>query len=160
MSRRRLDDADYRRLLAFRIELRRFLRHSEQVAQELGLTPALHQLLLAIRGSGGPPGPTVGTIATVLDVRHHTAVELTQRAEQLDLVHRTRDGDDRRQIRLHLTPTGMTRLEELSRLHLPAIAQLAHHLTDVVDDVDPRSPPSGHERAIDGSAGQTNPNAA
>jgi DNA-binding MarR family transcriptional regulator len=139
MSRRRLGDADYQRLLAFRVELRRFLRHSEEVAHEHGLTPALHQLLLAVRGDGAPRGPTVGAIADTLDIRHHTAVELAKRAEQLDLVRRTRDRDDRRQVRLHLTVLGRARLEALSRRHLPAIAQLARHLTEVVD-VDPRAP--------------------
>lgn len=134
MSERPLRDADYRQLLAFRIELRRFVRHSEDVAHEVGLTPALHQLLLAIRGDDGPAsGPTVRAVAGALDVRHHTAVELAQRAEQLGLVRRTRDERDHRQVRLQLTATGVERLEQLSRRHLPAIAQLAARLADVVD---------------------------
>lgn len=137
MSSRPLDDADYQRLLAFRIELRRFMRHSEEVARELGLTPALHQLLLAIRGDHHAAGPTVGTVADALDVRHHTAVELTQRAEQLGLLERTRDAHDHRQVRLRLTAAGARRLEQLSRRHLPAIAQLAGHLADVVNDQGP-----------------------
>ena len=53
MSRRQpppVLDEDYQRLLAFRSELREFLRWSEQAADEAGLTPALHQLLLVVRG--------------------------------------------------------------------------------------------------------------
>lgn len=129
---RPLADADYARLLAFRVELRAFLRHSEEVAHAEGLTPALHQLLLAVRGAGAPPGPTVGQVAAALDVRHHTAVELAQRAEQLGLVRRARDAHDHRQVRLRLTARGARRLERLSRLHLPALGQLAARLADVV----------------------------
>jgi DNA-binding MarR family transcriptional regulator len=132
VSRRALSDADYERLLAFRIELRRFLRHSEAVAHEAGLTPAVHQLLLAIRGAGPPPGPTIGEAAAALDVRHHTAVELAQRAEQLGLVGRSRDERDHRQVRLRLTDGGVERLELLSRSHLPALAPLADRLAVVV----------------------------
>ena len=122
MNERSLTDADYRRLLAFRVELRRFIRHSETVATETGLTPALHQLLLAIRGSTTAGGSNIATIAETLSVRHHTAVELAQRAEQLGLITRTRDEHDHRQLHLQLTNTGAASLETLSRSHLPAIA--------------------------------------
>ncbi|MBS1868800.1 MAG: MarR family transcriptional regulator [Actinobacteria bacterium] len=132
MSRRPLDDADYARLLAFRIELRRFLRHGEAVAHDAGLTPALHQLLLAVRGAATASGPTVGQLAAALDVRHHTAVELAQRAEQLGLVARTRDARDQRQVHVRLTAAGRRRLEQLTRSNLPAIAQLASRLADVI----------------------------
>jgi len=44
-----LSDADYQQLLEFRDGLRRFLHWSEQQATGAGLTPAQHQLLLAIR---------------------------------------------------------------------------------------------------------------
>lgn len=135
-----LDDGDYERLLAFRTELRRFLRHSEQSAHAAGLTSALHQLMLAIRGDGSPLGPTVGAVAQTLDVRHHTAVELAQRAERGGLVERTRDTRDHRQVHLRLTPAGVRRLEQLSREHLPAIAALAERLADVLEQGDRRPP--------------------
>ena len=47
----RLDDDQYRELLAFRTALRRFLHWSEQQAELAGLTGQQHQLLLAIRGT-------------------------------------------------------------------------------------------------------------
>ncbi|HEX4806864.1 MAG TPA: MarR family transcriptional regulator [Conexibacter sp.] len=134
MTRRALADADYERLLAFRIELRRFLRHSETVAHDAGLTPSLHQLLLAVRGAGADPGPTVGETAAALDVRHHTAVELAQRAEQLGLARRARDERDHRQVRLTLTADGARALERLTRAHLPALGELADRLARVVAD--------------------------
>ncbi len=45
-----LQDSDYRRLLAFRSELHAFTCSSEDAARATGLTPALHQLLLVVRG--------------------------------------------------------------------------------------------------------------
>jgi DNA-binding MarR family transcriptional regulator len=127
-----LTDEDYAELLAFRIELRRFLRHSEEAAQEAGLTPALHQVLLAIRGAGSDE-PTISTIADALQVRHHTAVELVQRGERDGLLRRRRDADDHRQVRLRLTARGKRQLEQLTRTHLPMIRALAERLSGVVD---------------------------
>lgn len=131
MSPRRVSDRDYRRLLAFRVELRRFVRFSEDEAQRAGLTPALHQLLLAIRGGSAEGGPTIGSVADALLIRHHTAVELAQRAERAGLVERIRDERDHRQVHLRLTETGARRLEELSRRHLEAIDGLARRLAEV-----------------------------
>src|SRR5437016_768377 len=70
------DDDDYRRLLDLRTGLREFLRWSEQQATAVGITPAQHQLLLAVRGSSDPEGPTIGDLADALLLRHHSAVGL------------------------------------------------------------------------------------
>ena len=45
-----------------------------------GVTPARHQLLLAIGGHPDPAGPTIREMAGSLLVRHHRAVELVDRA--------------------------------------------------------------------------------
>ena len=74
-----LTDHDYERLLAFRTDLRRFLRWSEQEAAAAGVTPAQHQLLLAIRGNPDPSGPTIGDVAEALLLPHHSAVGLVDR---------------------------------------------------------------------------------
>jgi DNA-binding MarR family transcriptional regulator len=125
-------DADYERLFAFRTELRRFVRWSEDAAHDAGLTPALHQLLLAVRGGGSDDaGPTIGSTAEALLVKHHTAVELAQRAEAAGLLKRMRDDSDHRMVHLRLTPTGEKRLAELSDRHLEAIQPLAKRLTDL-----------------------------
>jgi DNA-binding MarR family transcriptional regulator len=125
---RRLSDADYERLLAFRTELRHFLQWSETEAGAHGLTPALHQLLLAVRGYAGNDGPTVGTVAAALSVKHHTAVELAQRAERGGLITRERDEADHRLVHLTLTGLGAEKLEQLTRLHLHRIGPLAERL--------------------------------
>jgi DNA-binding MarR family transcriptional regulator len=128
-----LDDAVYAQLLRFRRELRSFLRWSEDTAREHGLTPAVHQLLLAVRGSERPGGATVGDVAEALGVRHHSAVQLAHRAEELGLVTRSRGLDDQRQVRLEPTPAGEEQLARLTRLHRPRINALATLLSEVAD---------------------------
>ena len=48
---RPLTTADYENLLAFRTTLRKFLSWSEKRAREADLTPAQHQLLLAVKAT-------------------------------------------------------------------------------------------------------------
>jgi DNA-binding MarR family transcriptional regulator len=121
----KLDDADYQRLLAFRTALRQFLHWSGEQAAAVGLTAQQHQLLLTIRGHPGPEPPTIGDVAEHLLLRHHSTVELVDRAELAGLVERLVDTEDRRVVRLTLTPTGRRLLERLSRAHLDELARLA-----------------------------------
>jgi DNA-binding MarR family transcriptional regulator len=118
-------DDDYRRLLELRTGLRRFLRWSERQAEAAGLTPAQHQLLLAIRGHSDPRGPTVGDVADYLLLRHHSAVGLVDRAEGAGLLTRSQDPDNLSAVRLRLTDEGSRQLESLSELHLEELAHLA-----------------------------------
>jgi DNA-binding MarR family transcriptional regulator len=121
---RRPTDHDYQRLLAFRTELRRFLAWSEEQAKAVGLTAAQHQLLLAVRGSGDPRGPTIGAVADSLLLQHHSAVGLVDRAVEAGLVRRLDDPDDQRVVRLGLTVTGSRKLAALSRRHLEELARI------------------------------------
>lgn len=120
-----LPDEVYSRLLAFRTRLRRFERWSADQAQAAGLTPAQHQLLLAVRGHSDSHGPTVGDIADYLLLRHHSAGELIQRAEAASLVTRVRDSDDQRVIRLQLTETAAQCLQSLTELHLKELERFS-----------------------------------
>lgn len=122
---REFADADYRRLLQFRTGLRRFLHWSALEAESAGLTPAQHQLLLAVRGHDDSRGPTIGDVAGYLFLRHHSAVGLVDRAESSGLVQRTEDEDDRRVVRLRLTEKGLGTLAALSELHLEELKRLA-----------------------------------
>ena len=129
-------DADYRHLLELRTGLRRFLRWSENQAQAAGVTPAQHQLLLAIRGHSDERGPTVGDVAGYLLLRHHSAVGLVDRAEAAGLIARNQDADNASAVRLRLTERGSRQLEALSELHLEELAHLAptmHALWDALD---------------------------
>lgn len=117
-----LSDHDFERLLVFRDGLRRFLRWSEDQAKAVGLTGAQHQLLLAIRGHGSPP--SVGDIADRLLLRHHSVVELIDRAVRAGLVTRVGDADDQRVVRLELTVAGETKLTALAGEHLEELSRL------------------------------------
>jgi DNA-binding MarR family transcriptional regulator len=140
MSMLTLDDAAYGELLEFRTALRRFLHWSDQQAQLEGLTAQQHQLLLAIRGHADGE-PTISDVADSLLLRHHSAVELVDRAAQSGLVRRATDDDDRRVVRLSLTSRGQHKLQRLSAAHLdelqrlaPAVVRLARGLDDSSDD--------------------------
>jgi DNA-binding MarR family transcriptional regulator len=123
---------DYRALLAFRTALRRFERWSERQAEEAGLTPAQHQLLLAVKGHDDDRGPTMSEVADYLLLRHHSAVELVNRAQAAGLVERVKDDIDGRVVRLHITRTGEQRLRTLAQLHRDELEQLEPLLRDVV----------------------------
>jgi DNA-binding MarR family transcriptional regulator len=125
---RALTQQDYERLLAFRTGLRRFLAWSGQQAEAAGITPAQHQLLLAIRGHPDPRGPTIGDIAGYLLVRHHSAVELIDRAVSAGLVARQGDAEDARTVRVSLTSLGAKRLERLTTSHLEELNRLNSEL--------------------------------
>jgi len=120
-----VSDDEYQRLLRFRTGLRRFERWSEQQAEAAGLTSAQHQLLLAVRGHPDRRGPTIGEIAEYLMLRHHSTVELIDRAEAAGLVRRTPDTADRRVVRLRATPHGNAVLRRLTRAHLAQLTRLA-----------------------------------
>jgi DNA-binding MarR family transcriptional regulator len=126
--KRNLTDVDYGRLLEFRTGLRRFLHWSEEQAAAVGLTPAQHQLLLAIRGRHDRERPTIGDIAEVLLLKHHSAVELVDRAEAAGLVRRRPDPSDQRIVRLSLTALGSRRLHQLSERHLEELDRLRPQL--------------------------------
>jgi DNA-binding MarR family transcriptional regulator len=119
-----LSDDSYTRLLRFRTGLRRFEKWSEQQAEAAGLTSAQHQLLLAVRGHPDRRGPTVGEIAEYLILRHHSVVELLDRAVAAGLVRRVPDPHDARLVRVRPTPQGTAVLRRLTRAHVAELARL------------------------------------
>jgi len=130
-------DTDYASLLEFRTALRRFNHWSEQQAKAVGLTHAQHQLLLAVKGHRGPKEPTIGDVADYLLLRHHSAVELVNRAQAGDLIERHRDISDGRIVRLRLTAKGEECLQKLTALHVAELQQLGPLLQDVIDGKSP-----------------------
>lgn len=117
-----LSDDDFARLLAFRDGLRRFLRWSETQANAIGLTASQHQLLLAIRGHDSDP--SIGEIAEHLLLRHHSVVELINRAVAAGLVARVDDPNDHRVARVRLTDAGADKIALLASAHLEELSRL------------------------------------
>jgi DNA-binding MarR family transcriptional regulator len=101
------------------------LRFSEDAARAAGLTPAQHQLLLAIKGHPADAAPSVSDVADALQLRLHSTVELIDRAEAAGLVVRGSDPIDARRHLLSLTPLGIERLEGLSRQHRAELRDFA-----------------------------------
>lgn len=128
-----LRDEDFARLLAFRDGLRLFLHWSDEQAHAVGLTGAQHQLLLAVRGH--PEPPSIGEVAQHLLLRHHSAVELVDRAVAAALVERVADPADQRVVRLRLTQFGTEQLEALSAAHLEELSRLGPRLTSLWSDL-------------------------
>jgi DNA-binding MarR family transcriptional regulator len=120
-----LTHEQYEQLLQLRTGLRRFLHWSEEQAEEHGLTPAQHQLLLAIRGSGARGGPTIGELSQALVLRHHSVVGLVDRAQTAGLVVRQRDPNRHSLVHVRLTERGRKALRGLALVHLREIAELA-----------------------------------
>ncbi|GAY08450.1 MarR family winged helix-turn-helix transcriptional regulator [Pseudonocardia sp. N23] len=128
----RLTHTDYANLLRFRTALRRFDSWSQEQAGKVGLTHAQHQLLLAVKGHDDPRGPTMSEAADYLNVRHHSVVGLADRAEAAGVLHRVRDDDDGRTVRLRLTAAGEQRIARLSELHLAELSRLEPMLRHLV----------------------------
>jgi DNA-binding MarR family transcriptional regulator len=137
MSRPRpLSDRDYQALARFRHALRVFLRFSEQAARAASVTPSQHQLLLAIRGHGGDGPPVVGELAEALQLRHHSVVELVDRAEVAGLVRRLPDPEDNRRQQVLLTGHGGDVLEQLSTVHRDELRRFRAEMLDVLRELD------------------------
>jgi DNA-binding MarR family transcriptional regulator len=91
-SEKAVGHSQYRALAQFRYYIRRYLDSSDKGAKAAGLEPGQYQLMLAIEGLADGVEPTVGALAEQLHIRHHSAVELVNRAERKDLVERSRRG--------------------------------------------------------------------
>ena len=128
-----LSDADFARLLAFRDGLRRFLHWSEREAKAVGLTAAQHQLLLAVRGHGS--APSIGDVAAHLLLRHHSTVELVDRAVAAGLLDRVDDPDDHRVVRLRLSQAGQQKVAALGSAHLEELSRLRTRFVSLWDDL-------------------------
>src|SRR3954470_8953078 len=96
----------------FRAALRTFLRKSERIARDSGLTPQRHLLLLMIKGAPDGTGrSTVTDLSDRLQLAQSTVTELVRRAEEAGLIERERSHSDGRVAYLSLTTEGERRLE-------------------------------------------------
>lgn len=120
---------DFEALAEFRFAIRSYLRFSDETVRQHGLTPQHYQLLLALKGFPGREWATVGELADRLQLRHHSTVELVNRAQGNGLVQRHEDPDDGRTVRVVLTQEGQRLLALLSPLHRDQMQRMAAALT-------------------------------
>jgi DNA-binding MarR family transcriptional regulator len=135
-TRRKLTNADYQALGAFRQALRRFLAYSEAGARALKLTPQQHQALLAIRAHNGPMAMSVGELADCLLIKNHSALGLVDRLIERGLVTRATSPVDRRRVLLSLTSEGAEMLETISRNNLTQLKSTLPVFTDLISALD------------------------
>jgi DNA-binding MarR family transcriptional regulator len=112
-----LTKQDFEALARFRFGIRRYLRFSEETVRRHGLTPQQYQLMLALKGFPGREWATVRELADRLLLRHHSVVELVNRAQGQGLVERVPHPEDARAVRVQLTADGEQILARLSALH-------------------------------------------
>lgn len=137
------DGVDFRALAEFRRQLRRFLAFSEKAAAAAGLTGQQHQALLAIRGLSERGEMSVGELADILGLRHHSAVELVDRLARLDLAARAVDAADGRRVLVRLTGAGEQKLAGLSAAHMQELAAIGPALSEMLRRLEPAPPLAG-----------------
>src|SRR3954470_8131831 len=95
----------------FRSALRHFLRRSEKIARQSGLTPQRYTLLMMIKGAGdGSEQSTVTELAERMQLAQSTVTEVGRRAESAGRIEREQSQRDARVAHLRLTPEGDRRL--------------------------------------------------
>ena len=113
-----LETTEAIRIAAFRAVIRAFLRTTEQLARDAGLTPRRYLLLLMIKGApDGSEQSTVTELAARLQLAQSTVTELVGRAERAGLIERERSEKDLRVAHLRLTEEGERRLALTVRSH-------------------------------------------
>lgn len=136
MTRDDLTDREYVALARFRRALRQFNATSEDAAKAIGITPQQHQLLLAIRGWAGAGDPSISDLAEVLHLRHHSTVELLQRARVAGIVAVHPDPADARRQLVQLTDAGGLALRDLYRVHGDELRRFRRNMADVLRELD------------------------
>jgi len=104
-----LTKSEFEALARFRFGIRRYLRFSDDIVRELGLTPQHYQLLLTLKGF---PGRDWASITELAD-----RLRLVNRASGRGLVVRSPHPDNARVVRVLLTKHGDRILIRLAALH-------------------------------------------
>jgi DNA-binding MarR family transcriptional regulator len=109
-----VDDVSLDEIIAvaeFRSALRSFLRRTELIARDSGLTPQRYLLLLMIKGAPDrSERATMTELVERLQLAESTVSELVARAEEIGLIEQHRDRDDQRVHEVRLTLEGERRL--------------------------------------------------
>ena len=119
-----LEQSDFEHLLELRTSLRRFLHWSGRQARAAGLTPAKHQLLLAVRGHPNPAGPTIGEVADYLRVAPPQRRRTDRPRGQRRAGKRIQIRAPRASCALRSPRTGSDKLDQLAEASLEELAHL------------------------------------
>ena len=128
-ARQPLSKPEFEALSEFRFQIRRFERFSEDVVQAAGITPLQYLLLLHVKGYPGRTWATVGELAERLQAKPHGVVALVSRCEEHGFVERRQGRTDRRNVEIHLLPSGERLLAHLAELHRTELQSLGNVFT-------------------------------
>ena len=124
MSKALLKKQEFETLSNFRYQLRRFLRFSEELTRQHGVTHLQYLLLLHLKGYADREWATIGELSERLQSQQHGVVSLVTRCEKLGLVYRQQGKTDRREVEVHLTAAGEKKLQKLAREHRDELLNL------------------------------------
>jgi DNA-binding MarR family transcriptional regulator len=124
-----LTSSEYAMLAAFRFKLRQFLAFSEKTAAKAGVTQQQYQALLVVRAHPGPGLVTISDLAAQMLIKHHSAVGMVNRLEELGLVRREQDSGDRRKVGLRLTANGLRVFDRLAAVHRVELRRIGRDLS-------------------------------
>jgi DNA-binding MarR family transcriptional regulator len=119
-----LKKTEFERISRFRYRLRRFLRISEKLCKDQGLTPLQYQLLLHVKGFPDRDWASISELAERLQAQHNGVVALIDRCELLGLVERSPGRTDRRVVEVHLRPKGEALLARVAAQHQDELQML------------------------------------
>jgi len=108
---------------------------SENAANDAGLHPQQHQLLLAVAGVPDDRSPSIAYAAEALGLKHNTVVELVDRCAQEGLLERATDPADGRRVCLQTTARGQKVLDRLSQVHLQELNLRGPMLIESLQDL-------------------------
>jgi DNA-binding MarR family transcriptional regulator len=119
-------------LATFRYGLRRFLRFSKDHLADANLTPEQYEALLALKAFSGSNGLLVGELSERLQVKHHTAVSLTDKLVARKFVTKHRGKSDRRNVHVKLTAAGAALLKRMAGAHHRELKKLSPELINAL----------------------------
>jgi DNA-binding MarR family transcriptional regulator len=124
---------------AFRQQLRRFERSSEDTAKNHGVTFPQYLVLLHAKGMPGRSWALVGELADRMLLEHHSVVGLVSRCEAAGLVKRRRSLEDARQVEVHLTAKGERAMNAIAAAQTGELDDLGRFLAAAKRSSRPRA---------------------
>lgn len=125
-------DEDYVVLAAFRRDIRKFLRFSEKAAEDVGITIAQYQVLLALRAAPDRR-LSIGELAEEMLLAPNSASGLLSRLEATGFVKRSKPRDDGRRVEIVLTQEGCNFLDNLAQAHRVELMRLQPMLDELLE---------------------------